>query len=312
MRILLVIMMVLVAAGGAAAGDWPLAQGGERQLNGHGFLPSLYVSEPWVGSMFQNFTGGAVAVGLETPFLDADGTPLYTLEGDLFYANLGLGYQQHLGERLAVGVKFDAMVRTGTNAQTLITEGAIVDRTMNLWFKYMVTRTEASQLTMGLDWEYRKTFIVSPYSFAQGLLNGEELDEADLLNSVKNWTSRLTLDYAHAFSPTFGVRANAAVGLYEVPLANSVSKATHRVGVLGEMDLMPSRGVPIGFTLGYTKGFPTDDPGAGLAGALFGIWYTGREEFVVGIETGFMTAPVLGQEKDIDAMFGVFTIRYYF
>jgi len=312
MKRIAIFLILALSPAFAAAADHGLDAGAERHLNGHGFLPSQYLPDPWTATTFQNYTGGGVALGLKTPFYDVDGTPLFTLEGDLFYASLGLGLQQRLGERFAVGMKFDGLIRTGTNAQTLIAEGANVDRTANLWFKYRLVRTDASQFTLGIDWDYKKTFIITPFEFARDIIDGNELTEAALLSSIKNWTARLTGDYAHAFSPAIGVRANLAVGLYEEPFADGVSKATHRGGVLGEYDLQPGPGIPLGITLGYTKGFPTDDPGAGLAGVLFGLWYTGREAFVLGVETGFMTLPAQADAEKVDAAFGLFTIRYYF
>jgi hypothetical protein len=312
MRYLFIILMALGLATGATAEEEGLGQGQERHLGGHGFLPSAYVSEPWVSTSFQNYTGGGAALDLKTPFLDLEGTELFTLEGNLFYANLGMAFQQKLGERFAVGMRVDALIRTGTNAQTLVTEGANVDRMINAWCKYRLVRTDASQFTVGLDWEYRKTLIVTPWEFALGIIEGDDLEDGALLYSVKNWTARLTMDYAHAFSPTFGLRANGAIGLYEEPLTNSVAKATHRMGVLGEMDLKPRSDIPLGITLGYTKGFPENDPGAGLSGVLLGFWYTGKEAFVVGVETGYMTLPLLDQDEKVNAVFGLFSVRYYF
>jgi hypothetical protein len=308
----MVLAVCSLTGGALAADDGPLDRGGERHLGGHGFLPSVYVADPWIATTFQNYTGGGAATGLTTPFVDTDGTTLFVLDGSVFYANLGLGFQQQLGERFGVGLRFDALIRTGTNANTLVTEGANVDRSLNANVKYRLVRTDASQFTVGLDWQYRKMFIITPYEFAAALVDGVPLEDATLLGSVKNWTARVTMDYAHAFSPTIGVRANAAVGLYEEPIDSGISKATHRFGVLAEADLQHRYGVPLGLTLGYTLGFPENDPGAGLSGTLLGFWYTGREAFVVGVETGYMKLPVLNQDKKIDAVFGIFTIRYYF
>jgi hypothetical protein len=310
--ILVVLLAISSATGPVAAADHGLDQGKERRLGGHGFLPSLYIDDPWTATTFQNITGGGVALDLKTPFLDADGNELFVVQGDVFYASLGFGFQQRLGETWAVGLFVDGIVRTGVNTATLVTEGANVDRNGNFWVKKRILRTEASQLTLGLDWAYRKTFIITPYDFAREIAAGTPLDEAELLYDVKNWTARLTAEYAHAFSAAFGLRANAAIGLYEEPLADGVSKATHRAGILGEYDLRPGPGIPVGFTLGYTKGFPTDDPGAGLAGVLIGLWYTGREPFTIGAEVGFMQLPAEGDAEKLDALLGLLTVRYYF
>jgi hypothetical protein len=307
-----VALLVLLAANAVAQQGDDLGAGRERHLGGHGFLPSMYVTDPWVGTQFRNATGGGVAVGLEQPYYDLDGNELFTLEGDVFYAALGMGYQYRLGGTWAVGGRFAANARSGTNTYSVVSEGANVDRSAHLWVKKRVMRSDTSQLTVGLDWDYTKIFLITPLEFARAIANGEDLDSADLMHDVKGWTARATVEYAHAFSPTYGVRANGAVGLYEEPLAAGVSKATHRVGAMAEADLKHKFGVPLGVTLGYTLGFPTTDPTAGLSGTLLGFWYTGRENFVVGVETGYMSLPTGDDSDDISAMYGVFTLRYYF
>ena len=289
-----------------------LAGGAERHLGGHGFLPSAYINGPWVGSEFRSATGGGVAVGMETPFYNLEGEELFILEGDLFYAALGIGYQQKLGRTWAVGGSYSANARSGTNTYSVVVEGANVDRSVHLWAKKRLMRSDTSQLAVGVDWDYDKIFLIDPLGFARDIADGADVDSADLLNSVKGWTARVTVEYARAFSPTYGLRAHGAIGLYEEPLTAGVSKATHRLGVMGEMDLKHRWNAPVGLTLGYTMGFPTDDPKAGLSGLLMGVWYTGREAFVLGVETGYMNLPGGYGGEDIDAMFGLLTMRYYF
>ena len=309
------VLLFLVTALPAAAkeGD-PLAEGRERHLNGHGFLPSHYVDDPFVSSTFQTHVGGGMAVDLKTPFRDLDGNELYVLEGDLVVASLGLGYQQKLGQKWALGVKMLALVRSGTSAESFLTEGADLDRQGSLWARYRLKRSDKCQLTVGLDWSYSQVIYFTPKEFARHIHEGGSLEDAPLVIKSKVWTSRITADWARGLSPMFGVRVNVGFGLYEDPLAPGVSKGSHRVGILGEMDLKHTKaGLPIGVTLGYTQALPDDDPFTGLSGTLLGFWYSGKEDFVVGVETGFMKMPVANQETDkVDAVFGIFTIRYYF
>ena len=101
---LAVAVLMLAAAGSLdAAENDPLAEGGERHLNGHGFMPSIYVNDPFVSTQFQNHTGGGMASEKSATFYDADGNELFTFEGNLFFAALGLGFQQKLGTKWAVG-----------------------------------------------------------------------------------------------------------------------------------------------------------------------------------------------------------------
>jgi opacity protein-like surface antigen len=310
--VILAIALTL-AAGAALAQDEDLGEGRERHLNGHGFLPSLYVGDPFVASTFQNHTGGGVAMDYQTVFNDLEGEPLFTLEGNVFFASLGLGYQQNLGRRWAVGLQGSADIRAGTNAETFISDGADVDRNGALWAAFRLTRGEKSQTAVGLDWSYSKVTFFTPGDFARHIADGGSLEDAPIVVSEKVWTTRIVVNWAYAVNPRFGFRLNGGFGLYEPPLTSGVAKASHRVGGLAEYDFHPGGGLPIGLTLGYTQALPDDDPYTGQSGTLFGLWYTGKEAFVVGVEGGAMKFPVENQTSDkVKSMFGVITLRYYF
>lgn len=316
-RILFMLIMVLAASMALAAtakeGD-PLAEGGERHLNGHGFMPSIYVNDPFVATEFQNHVGGGSASDLTATFVDQNGDELFSLQGDLFFAALGLGFQQKLGSRWAVGGGVTALVRSGSSASSFLVEGADVDRNGNLWAKYRVTRGEKSQLSLGLDWNYSKVTYFTPGDFARYIADGGAIEDAPILINTKFWTGRLVANWAYAFSPGFAVRLNGEFGLYEEPETSGIYNGSHRVGILGEYDLKASGlGWPVGITLGYTQNLPDDDPFTGLGGTLLGFWYTGKRAFVVGLETGSMKMNVVNQESSkVDASFAIITLKYFF
>ena len=78
--LILVVAAVLVVPALAEEPD-ALAGGGERHLNGHGFLPSTYVAAPFVSTEFYSHTGAAVAFDIESVFRDLDGNALFDLKG---------------------------------------------------------------------------------------------------------------------------------------------------------------------------------------------------------------------------------------
>lgn len=311
----LVVFLLLVSAVSAVAkeGD-PMASGQERHLNGHGFLPSVYVSDPFVSTSFQNHTGGGMAMNLTTTFKDLEGNDLFELSSDLFFAALGMGYQQKLGTKWALGAEVSALVRSGTNAESFLTEGADIARQAHLWAKYRLKRSEKCQISLGLDFNYASALFFTPYDFARYIYETGDIENAPILTDSKVSTTRLTFNWARGFSRAFGLRINGDFGFYDEPETSGVIKGSHRLGILGELDLQGTGArVPLGFTLGYTLALPTDDPLGGLSGLLLGFWYTGKEDFDVGLETGFMEIPMENRDSDkVDAQFGLFTIKYYF
>ena len=313
LQILAAAVLVFIGADLAQASE-DLNRGQERHIGGHGFLPSRYVLDPFVESMFSNYTGAAVAVDLESQLIDVNGTSVIEGDGNLVFATLGLGYQAAIGSNAAVGLAAAGVARSGLDAYSFLAQGADLDRNLDLWARYRVYRDDKNQVSAGVSWSYSKTVYFTPRDFAQHIADGGAIADAPLIISDKVWAAHVTTAWAHSFSPTYGLRMNAEFGLYEAPRNEEVLLAKHRIGVLGEVDFKHMRyEIPVGATLGYTQNFPDSDPYTGPSGWLFGLWYTGREEFVVGLETGFMKLPVLEQDDTkVDAMFGEFSVRYYF
>ncbi|RKZ10803.1 hypothetical protein DRQ32_06770, partial [bacterium] len=116
----------------------------------------------------------------------------------------------------------------------------------------------------------------------------------------------------YAFNPTFGLRAHGAAGVVEQDGGGSVLLGNHRIGLLGEVDFKQKYDVPFGLTLGHFVGFPSDRIESGLSGTELGFWYTGRQEFIIGLETGWLRIPSDDTGETINGTFGVIDIKYYF
>ena len=81
------------------------------------------------------------------------------------------------------------------------------------------------------------------------------------------------------------------------------------------MDLGTLTSVPIGFLLSFSRNSFSENAGD-LAEAVttfgLGVFYTGREDFSIGIEAQAARLPERGSEDDLDAVLGSFALRYYF
>ncbi len=286
--------------------------GEERTLNGHSFMHSQYIADPFVGSAFTNHVGAAQAVSITRDFHDLNGDYLFSLSGSVVFAALGMKYQQHLGEKWAVGAGGSALVRSGTNALSFIDDGANVTSNSEVWVKRLLQRGESSQLTAGLSWKYSSITMFTPRAFAEHILAGDSLVDAPLVFTGKLWSLQADLMWAHAFNPTFGFRTTGSFGVVEDFAHSDILLGTNRISVLGEVDFKSRYQIPVGLTLGTFYGFPPDRSGSGLKGLLLGFWYTGRDEFVIGVESGWLKIPTDDDGDNIDGVFGVFNIKYYF
>jgi hypothetical protein len=308
--VLLVGTVLTAALPAMAASNLP--DGTERVLDGHGFLPSRFLGDPWVGTYFSSNVGAGLATGIEKDIYDLDGNLLMSLDGSVGYASLGVEYQNNVAERFAVGAHVYGLGRSGTNGLSFVSEGADADQEIALWGKWRALRTEKVQFTAGLQWSYSKTFFFTPRDFAEYVRDNDTLDGAPLVVESKSWDTSLTYNLAWSVSEWFGLRLSGRSGLYDVPEVSGVTKGQHRLGVLGSLDLNQVKRIPLGFTLGYFFGLPDDVPQSAQKGLVFGTWYTGETDFQIGVELGRLTTEMVGLGTEVDGIFGLLSLRYWF
>lgn len=310
--IITVFCVLLLQTGLMAAESTDLSGGAERQLSGHGFLPSQYIDDPFIGTYFSNHVGAAKAVNLNTPFYSLDGELLFELKGDVAYASLGMAFQKQLFDNWAVGFSGAGLVRSGISAQALVANGADVNTDLSVWVKRRLMRTEKSQLSAGINWDYSTIKAFDLRGFSQHIRDGGSLDTAPLVSNDKVWAMQATVQWVHAFNPTFALRADGQFGVREIRGINGELMGDNRIGLLGEVDFKDRYNFPLGISLGYFQGLPANRIGSGLSGAVLGFWFTGRESFLIGVESGWLTFPVSDEGGSVDGLFGVFNAKIFF
>ena len=191
-------------------------------------------------------------------------------------------------------------MRSGTNAESFLVEGADVDRQASLWVKYRLKRTEKCQLSLGWDWSYCQDHLFHASGLSRSTLPTGEAWKMLPSSSTPRSGPHGSLETGPAlFHRLSAMRINAEFGLYEVPDTSGVSKGSHRVGILGEYGSQAYRRVPCRWASPWAipRICPDDDPFTGLSGALLrGSGTRAKRDFVVGAETGFMKMPVDNQD----------------
>jgi len=223
-----------------------------------------------------------------------------------------MGFQQHLGTNWAVGLAGSGLFRSGSDALAFINDGANVNTNIEAWTKRRLRRGEQSQLTAGLSWSYASTTVFTPREFARHLLDGGSLATAPFVQTGKTWELQADLLWAYAFNAMYGLRAQGSFGVTEQVGEGGVLLGSNRVGVLGEVDFKARHSFPLGVTLGHFVSFPGGHIESGPSGTVLGFWYTGKQAFVIGVETGWLQIPVDDDGATVDGAFGEISIKYYF
>jgi len=283
-----------------------------RELNGHEFLPSGIIASPFAISHFATRTGGGMALGLKTPFVDFDGQSLGELEGDVAFMTLGFSYQQQFGSWFAANADFGGSGRIGIDEQALLAEGVSGLYYFELGGKARLLQTTKTILSLGLAFANSRLVGVDPFGFASRIVEDGLSADNDLVQSGNSFSSRLSVLGGWAPWDWLGMTGYVEGGRGGVNTDDPNN--SFGGGVLAGVDFRNLDLIPIGLhVLGKTDGF--SESGADLTNrtwhAGFGISFTGWSDFVVGVEAQMAMLERRAQDDDFEAFMLTFNLRYW-
>jgi len=319
---------VLVLAMLAAASDLDaqssgadhIPSGGGRTLGGHTYVPSSLVPGPFTGTSFGSSIGGSIAAGiLEPVIVDINGQQDTLIgTGDLAFATIVFAYQQHVAHRFAVTGSANITVRTGTSGRMLFAEGLSGLTAFSLGGMASLYRDERRMLTGTLDMRRSNLTELTPKDFADyvgewGIDSLEHWGE-HLLQDRRNGRIVAGVRGAWTLRPWLGVSGLVEGGPANLYEAGSEFATTFSLG--GSLDFGKlKRSVPIGLSLSVGRTSTpnrADDIFGATTGFDLGIFYTGRQEFAVGINLQNSTTELIDTGESVHISGGRVVLRYDF
>jgi len=283
-----------------------------RVLNGHAFMPSEVVRAPFALSHFSTRTGGGIAFGLKTPFIDVDGEDLGTLEGDVGFMTLGFEYQQRFGSWFAGRASFRGSARIGIDEQSILAQGVSGAYVFSFGGTGRILQSEKVILSGALDFSNSQLIGVDPFGFATSVIeDGLEADN-DLVATSDSYNTKLGVLVGWAPKGWLGLTGVLEGGRGKVSLddANVSIGGGATVGV----DFKSLNLIPIGIQL-LAKTDAFHESGADLTDRTWayglGISYTGWDDFSLSMETTMNVLERRGQEDEFEAFLLTFNLRYW-
>ena len=308
-----VVVLALAFAAGAAAQE--PASSDERELNGHRFIPSARLPDPFVTTHARFRTAGGIADGFQAKYQVPIVDTVKISTGDIGFFGLDFEYQQNLWERFSVRLSLEGNARVGVDNQSVLASGLSSAYGTEIEGKYRILRRSQMVLTGHLLFSDKDLYGLSPLQFAKGIAE-DGFDENDKL-VVEGDLNRLLLGPSAAWAPEnwLGVTGHVLVGPAD-PFDDTTSGETAvRTGITGDVDFKPLGWWPIGLMLGYDwDSFPEADNDVveGVHSFTFAGVFTGRDDFSIGLEITHSTI----KQKDLTDEFGsnIFSLnsRYYF
>jgi hypothetical protein len=294
----------------------PLHAQSARTLGGHTFIPSSFVrSEPFISQYFRTQTGAGQAFGFKDELVLPGVDTTVVLEGDIAFLSLDGEYQHAFGNWLAVSLAGTGSARIGTDAQALFAQGVTGIYGASLGVTVRVLEGEKAMLSVGADLASSSITGVDILGFIREVIDEDvPVDSARLVRTVESSSTRISGLGAWAPKPWLGLTGYVGTGWSDVFSTDNRSDPLFTAGGLASLDLKPLTGTPIGFTAGgkYDSLVPRgEDIANKVWGLALGVAYTGRENFHLGLEYGFLRLPLRTFDADLTVNTIGFNLRYY-
>jgi hypothetical protein len=299
----------------AAAQDRP----NRRTFGGHSFIPSSNMSDPFMGTYIRTTVGAGRALDMQVPVYNLDGDQVATLSGNIAFLQLGLAYQQQIVRWLALRATFTGSARVGTNHVALLAEGASAVYGGTFGASFRLVEKDKFLLTALAETRSNSLYSISPLQFVYDVIESGTIDSTTgLLAKGDNWRLIGGLRTAYAFAPWIGITGIAEFGPATRFFADDTGERNTSQLSLGgtvSIDLRPGTNVPIGF-VGSVFYQSESDRGDDIVGrqTLFGlgVFYTGRDDLSLGLETGFQRFDQRDFENRVNAGNIRLVLRYDF
>ena len=292
-----------------------------RELNGHFFLPSHIVDDPFSYTAFGIFfglgSGNALGPTLqrEPPFIDP------TQEKWYGYTGLGLGMLLNVRilEYLSVRAGLITTAYLGTGNGAALTVGTSARITGDVGVKGSLPVGENFRFAATFDGSYGPVYALLLANGIASIVNQCRLDPPNCRFDVSQgfqsdntvtWTAGLSGAWAPA--PYLGVTGNAQFIAPTKTGTNSIATNGATFAAMVDFDAMPLvQWLPLGASVAYqlTTGIGGNKvPTANEAG--FGFYYTGRRDLALGLEIDWKWSTLETQQVSTATLAWI-NFRYY-
>jgi hypothetical protein len=285
-------------------------------LNGHRFLPSNSVPDAFVNTYMRTGVGAGWTIGLEQEIRGLDGEVLGTFDSDIAFLSLGYEFQQAFGRIVALRIGFVGAARLGTNEAAILAQGVTGLYGLGLGATVRVLESEKVFVSATADLNSRQGYFISPLDFVRDVIdNGLDGREDNLVRDGSTSTFSVGGRVAYSPNPWWGLVGVGELGWADPFEERDGSQGLVTLGGKIGFDVGAGTSVPLGIqtTVRFTN---FAEGGSDIAEETItwggGLWYTGRDDFAVGLEGTYQRLNVREGSDDINSMQLRISLRYFF
>jgi hypothetical protein len=305
------VLALLLGAPPANAQDMPEPR--SRTLNGHDFIPSARVFDPFIVTYVKNNTGAGTAFDVKTEVPDLDGGTV-DLVGNVTFLGIGFGYQQAFADWVAAYIDVGGGGRFGTEVESVVSAGLNAYVDFALGAKFRLWRNRNFFLSANFDFANTGVSSINVLNWVRTVVDTGELTDSALVAKGSTGSLRGGLNLAYAPAPWLGLSGLALFGLGNA-VGDLDSEFAFEGAISADIDFGAISSVPIGLLLAFDSNSFTQEGGditTSIDSFIWGIFYTGRDDFSIGLEFQNSKLPLRQADETIRASEVSINLRYWF
>jgi hypothetical protein len=267
------------SAGESSTAQW------RRELQGHVFVPSLIVTDPFVS------TNASIYVGAGYSWIDGFG---FDVRGNPVGANSyiatalaeAVSFQASLSRWLAVRISGGGGINGGANGRSALVVGLVEAIPFGVGVTASWKLGRLVRLGGTVDFVYDYSKLIQPLTAVRSSLQAGQVDLTGVSQRIDGYTVTPGASVAIAPLPAIGLVGAAQYlwnGLYGDVSSANLSYIV--LGVSGQLDLRPiTKWLTAGFLLAYRAQIPLQSNTRFTHTLEGGIFYTGRRAIDFGID----------------------------
>ena len=282
-----------------------------RELNGHFFIPSLSIADPFVPTELSLITGAGVA-WVDGPGFDARANPM----GRDSYVAAALThttrFQANILKWWAVRLTGAGGLYGGANAKSALVLGASVpaDIIVGTTVSFPVGRWLRIGGTFDYDWQYQH--VIDPLAAVQRSLAVGQADASTVKQRLETNTVIPGVTAAFAPHPAIGFVSSLQYLWWTRDDGTTTTDVNNiAFGIDGQLDVRPLvHRIPLALLVGYRVQAPLGSSEPLTQDVEGGLYYSGKRALVLGVEARgrwFQIRPGF----DTAALIANVVLRYY-
>ena len=288
-----------------------------RTLNGHIFIPSSLIEDPFITTLVRTQTGGGfatkVARDVESEVVDS---LIDALVGDLAFMALEFEYQHAVTDWLALSASASGAARIGTGAQSVLAQGVTSMFGFKLRAAARIHQSERWLFSGVVRFQPSTQYRLDVLTFAKRVIEERQVSEDNSL-VVRSSGIGGSAGIRGAYAPReyLGFVFGGEVGYADTFDSEGRDDVASEFGLLASFDLNPLWGIPLGLLAsGKYDSFVVDnsDITEEVTTYGWGLAFTGRDDFSPSLETSHIRVPLIQSDSTIGATLIAFNLKYFF